>query len=393
MRRLRSFREGKLNVTEIGIGLKPLLPQTGTHKECRAPSRICFTAGDNRASEQPGLATMHTLWLREHNRVVGELARINPHWDDERLYQEGRRIVSAEIQQITFGEFLPRILGRITMDRFELNLASDGYSHAYDPEVDPSIWNEFSTAAFRFGHTLIAPFFKLIGRDYSDQRQEVLQLRKGFFNSDMLYRQGAVDSLLRGLLSTSMQNFDNAVTEEVTNHLFEEHRKPFSGMDLIALNLQRGRDHGLAGYTEYRQKCNLSKAISFEYLDGIPEPIRHQLAQIYDHVEDIDLFTGGLAERSLNGAVVGPTFACIIGSQFSRLKRSDRFFFETDDPIVRFSEGTLEFRAARCSRWTLITGPIAIRAPYVEKIYHLENRWQCLHAEVAHAPPKVYVAS
>ncbi|XP_022693145.1 uncharacterized protein LOC111262832 isoform X1 [Varroa jacobsoni] len=341
MRRLRSYRGGRLNVTNIGIGLKPLPPQTATHKECRAPSRLCFTAGDDRVSEQPGLAVIHTMLLREHNRVVEKLSRVNPHWEDERLFQEGRRIVSAEMQQITYGEFLPRVLGRATMDHYELNLASNGYSRAYNPEVDPSVWNEFSTAAFRFGHTLIAPFFRLLGNEYDEQRPEALQLRKGFFNSDMLYRPGAIDSMLRGLVSVSMRNFDSAVTEEVTNHLFEERRKPFSGMDLIALNLQRARDHGLSGYNEYRHKCNLNRATSFEDLVEIPEAVRHRLALIYAHVDDIDLFTGGLAERSLHGAVVGPTFACLIGAQFSKMKRGDRFFFETDDPAVRFSEAQL----------------------------------------------------
>lgn len=92
--------------------------------------------------------------------------------------------------------------------------------------------------------------------------------------------------MLRGLVSVSMRNFDSAVTEEVTNHLFEERRKPFSGMDLIALNLQRARDHGLSGYNEYRHKCNLNRATSFEDLVEIPEAVRHRLALIYAYVNN-----------------------------------------------------------------------------------------------------------
>jgi len=60
---------------------------------------------------------MHVLFLREHNRVAAELKRLN-HWDDEKLYQEARRIVIAELQHMTYNEFLPVILGERALDKY-----------------------------------------------------------------------------------------------------------------------------------------------------------------------------------------------------------------------------------------------------------------------------------
>ena len=60
--------------------------------------RLPMFAGDSRSNEQLGLTVFHTVWVREHNRLAKELYYLNPHWDDERLYQEARKIVGAEMQ-------------------------------------------------------------------------------------------------------------------------------------------------------------------------------------------------------------------------------------------------------------------------------------------------------
>ena len=71
----------------------------------------CLTTGDSRVNEQANLAVMHTLWMREHNRIARELKRLKRSADEETLFQEARRIVGAELQHITYNEWLPIILG------------------------------------------------------------------------------------------------------------------------------------------------------------------------------------------------------------------------------------------------------------------------------------------
>lgn len=67
-------------------------PAPGTPGPTRSP---CFLAGDGRASEVPALAALHTLWLREHNRLAAKLKALNPHWSADTVYQEARKVVGA----------------------------------------------------------------------------------------------------------------------------------------------------------------------------------------------------------------------------------------------------------------------------------------------------------
>lgn len=89
---------------------------------------------------------MHTLFMREHNRVSEQLAKLNSHWSDERLYQTTRKIISAFEQQITFGEFLPRLIGKDYLDRYGLTLLSSGYYTGYDPKCSATLRNEIAGA-------------------------------------------------------------------------------------------------------------------------------------------------------------------------------------------------------------------------------------------------------
>ncbi|KAL7671407.1 hypothetical protein ACOME3_006305 [Neoechinorhynchus agilis] len=117
-------------------------------RDARASPVGCFLAGDHRASEQLGLTAMHTIWARQHNRLAEKLGNLNPHWSDEQVFQETRKIVSAQMQHITYKHWLPLILGKRTQ--------IEPY-RGYNDSVNPSSVNVIATAVFRFGHTLINP--------------------------------------------------------------------------------------------------------------------------------------------------------------------------------------------------------------------------------------------
>lgn len=126
----------------------------------------CVRPGDPRSGEQPGLLAMHHIWVLEHNQIALELADINPHWSDEKIYQETRRIIGAMVQHITYREFLPLVLGREVCKLFDLELLAKGYYKKYDTRVNPTVANSFAAAAFRFGHSLIQNTYMRSNRNH-----------------------------------------------------------------------------------------------------------------------------------------------------------------------------------------------------------------------------------
>ncbi|XP_052127247.1 peroxidasin homolog pxn-1-like [Frankliniella occidentalis] len=120
----------------------------------------------------------------------------------------------------------------------------------------------------------------------------------------------------------------------------------------MRLLLPSGRDHAIRPYNDYRALCNLKRATTWDDLSReIPAEVIARLQRMYPTVDDIDLFPGGLSERPLQGGLVGPTFACIIGIQFRQIRKCDRFWYENDDPVSRFTEAQLaEIRKATLSK-------------------------------------------
>lgn len=280
-----------------------------------------FVAGDERVNEQLGLTMMHTIWNREHNRIARALMRVNPCWNDERLYQEARRIVGAMNQVITFKEFLPLVFG----SNFRRYIP---HYRGYNPFVDATVPASFAGAAYRFGHTLVKNQLDRLDRNYRRLSIGPLPLEQAFFNPIRYFESLGTDPILRGLTVAKSNPADEFLDSVLTTKLFVKPGETLGG-DLAALNIQRGRDHGLPTYRKWEKFCKRlfpGVSVSFQAANA-----REKLTALYGeegYRNGIDLWLGGLAEKTLPGGQVGPTFGCILGIAFARLRNGDRFWYE-----------------------------------------------------------------
>ncbi|NBC31354.1 MAG: peroxidase [Alphaproteobacteria bacterium] len=289
-----------------------------------------YIAGDIRARENLGLTTLHTLFVREHNWQVGQLAEEHPDWDANRLFDEARLRVEAEIQHITFDEFLPQLLGPDAIDPYA----------GYDPDVDPRISQSFLSAAFRIGHTLISSTINRVEEDGSDSPFGHLTVREAFFTAETtLGEEGGIGAPLRGLAVGAAQALDTKVVEDLRSFLVAPDGS--LGLDLAALNIQRGRDHGLPPYNEVREAFGLPPAADFADITS-DDDVAADLAAVYGNVDVLDLWVGGLAEDAADGALVGPLFQAILADQFTRLRDGDRLWAEgrLDEALLAEIEST-----------------------------------------------------
>ncbi|HEY1583759.1 MAG TPA: peroxidase family protein [Chthoniobacterales bacterium] len=283
-----------------------------------------FLAGDVRANEQVALTVMQTLFLREHNYWAGLIKQRQPHLDDDGIYYRARAIVGAEIQMITYRDFMPLLLGPNPLPAYT----------GYDSSVNPGIANVFSTAAFRVGHTMLSPI--LLRLDSNNQSIGDLSLAEAFFNPMAVSSLG-IEPYLRGLGHQVHQEIDCYLVDGVRNFLFGP--PGAGGFDLASLNIQRGRDNGLPGYNVVRQNFGLAPKTTFADVTS-DTTLQAKLASMYATPDDMDVWIGALAENHVNNGQVGETLFTILRDQFTRLRDGDRFWYQSYMPrsIVRMLE-------------------------------------------------------
>ena len=307
--------------------------------EVRSNGNLGFFAGDIRSTEQVGLATMHTLFVREHNRRAAEIKADNPDLSDEEVYQRTRKEVYAILQVITYNEWLPALLGP--------DNPLTPYA-GYQPDVSPAIANEFSGCAFRFGHTMLSNQLQRLNDDGSTIAEGNILLRDAFFDANVLLDFG-VEPYLKGLMSQQAQEVDTKFISGVRNFLFanqpdaDEGPSGPIGFDLASLNFQRGRDHGLPDFNTMRIAYGLPALNNFAELTSDPL-LQAQLASVYDSVNVMDPLVGFLAEDHASNSSVGPSLIAALKDQFERVRDADRFWYElvfTGDDLERIRNTTL----------------------------------------------------
>ena len=311
----------------------------------RVPDDQEFISGDVRINEQVGLISVHTLFIREHNAIAEKVAfhldagddpALNQAYQEYRdiyvpslnlgfepteeqirgefIYEAARAVVAAKSQVITYEEFLPLLIGNQGAEDLQ----------AIDPNIlDPGIAVEFSGAAFRLGHTLISDQIRTVDSNSVGS----ISLRDAFFTPNEVSQNGA-DNILLGLSYQQSNDADHRIIDGVRNNLFGPPGN--GGQDLVAINIQRGRDLGIPSYTTVYNTLNPDNIIdSFDDLNAIfGEDVAALFVEAYENVGDIDLWLGGLAEiPTQEGVLLGPTFSAIVGDQFARLRDYDSFFY------------------------------------------------------------------
>ena len=251
--------------------------------------------------------------------IDGEVHRlVNKHLEVQRPNATfGSSVVSAGAltQGISHDEFLPVLLGPDTIRPYS------GYFHY----ISPVIANEFSIGVYRFGRSALSPPPLRLDASLTPILEGNLALRDTFFRPDRIVDEGGIEPLLRGLASQACSPIDTELVDDVRNFLF---RPPGAGgFDLAALNIQRGRDHGLPSYNAMRGAMRLQSKASFAEVSSDPD-VQARLASVYADVDEIDLWVGVLAEDRYNGGHVGELAFHVIRRQFEGLRNGDRCWYQ-----------------------------------------------------------------
>lgn len=272
-----------------------------------------FLAGDIRSNENPALTSFHTVFIREHNRLCDELEKDFPLESQIELFQLARKVNIFQMQRIVYEEFLPAIMGR------QIQIGP------FNPNVNPSVSDIFSTAAFRLGHTMVGDTLPT-----GNPRIPFLTARDMFFRTARTYLSiSRPGPFLRGSAQTVAQEVDVMVVDALRNFLFSNVDE-LTGIDLISLNLQRGRDHALPSYNTVRNIFGLPTITRFSDVTS-DVALQFRLSRTYAKVDDMDLWIALLAEDHVRGASMGETMFRVWEAEFRRLAEGDRFFYTTDD--------------------------------------------------------------
>ncbi|XP_078488213.1 dual oxidase 2 isoform X1 [Ciona intestinalis] len=350
---LASYKnEGKFPI-ENSLGLPLANPPPPRDHVLKSATRF-FRLGNPRGNENPFLLTFGVLWFRHHNWLARYIRDQHSSWSDEKVYNEARILNIAIHQKIIFYDWLPLFLGECT-EILKRNGTCEGLPTytGYKSAIHPGITHVFQSAAMRIGHTLVPPgvyrrtnyntttkkctflntTLKTAGDRHAFQALHVnkpgLRTCNTYWNSLEAVVESDIDQLLMGMASQVAEKEDNIITPDLRGSVFGP--LDFSRRDLMALNIQRGRDHGLPDYNTARASFGLKKRTTFEEINpdlfaATTGLLGNLTATHGDDISKLDVWTGGLLETLSTGP--GELFRHIIRDQFIRIRDGDRFWFE-----------------------------------------------------------------
>lgn len=317
----------------------------------------CYYSGDTRVNVNPYVTILYTVFLRSHNHIAHKLKRMNPTWNDSKLFKLSKQINTAIYQKIIYTDWANAVLGKkLATEIRSKNLEN----HDVRKNKNNKISNEFATAAIKFYNTMMPGDLKnsqpeenksaalrkfdnvieAVGPNFS-QRNELLKLQDVFYKPKDLSKNNFLEQVTNALLKQNAMALDSSYVDDLSLQLFRSKMpgNKLFGADSLAFDIQRSRDHGLQSYVNYIKKCQNIKITKWEDLQNIVrQDVRkesntfindfkllvlcfyfqdlNRLKTIYSSYEDIDLIVGGLCEIPAENATVGATFSCIL-SEFS----------------------------------------------------------------------------
>ncbi|KAG6457906.1 hypothetical protein O3G_MSEX010543 [Manduca sexta] len=329
----RAFEGGRLKVEVVEDGIFPSAANANT--TCFLKEAFKTGCSRNVPNGLIGM-NMFIVWVwRFHNLIADTLAKLNPSWDDETLFNTARDINIAHFLQIMFYEFYTIILGRENMIKEGIIGCDNGFRDPYDPKVLPGLSTEFGYAARWFHIT-------------QDARQRMYDKNNNFIDtvaiinyslrSQNLAFNKTMEGLAHGIHIQAAAAFDDTVHPDLADLGLGGLQRSF---DILTADLSKGRYFGFAPYSQYRDFCTdyTIKHEKFEDLNYLMRPSKiEELQRVYKDLVDVELMAGIWSENLMEGAWVPPTIYCIIVNQLKRSVASNRHWYERPNRPHAFTE-------------------------------------------------------
>lgn len=332
------------------------------------PEKTVFSAGDTRLNQNMALTFLHTLFVREHNKICDEIISNNilykllPRQFDDLIFERARRLNIAKYQHIVYEQYLPTVYGEYFSDKV-------GDYDSYQPMTDPSTSNLFSNVAFRYGHYTPKSYFALdeCGNAISNNVPVpgLKQVFVGFQNPSpmaisavgRIAGAGGLDNIARGLIEQPVH--ENYFTIEEILRSFPASAGVF---DLGTIDIMRARYNSIPNYQHVRKHYFKSGNETLDNIYGLedcPASLEHnsetkdplscflhitsdcekaeKLRTLFSKINNIDAIVGVGLEDHVEGTSFGRTAGHIVVDQFKRSRDGDRFFYKNTIEWLKFT--------------------------------------------------------